>query len=550
MKRCLFILGFLVATCCAHAQDGVYRERLYVNMDQDHYLAGEWCWFSVYSLDAATDQPRVFSRIAYLELLDAHGTPVVQTKLALDSARAQGAVQLPADLPSGTYTWRAYTRWMRNFSSEGFFTQQVNVYNTLHPEAMNGAHLIPGALQGAPDAALHCSTDKPLYDRRSQLEIRLKTGVPVTGLSLSVFRVDTVMEKVKLSPQAYKHYPLIDTLLPELRGNIITGRIVNRATGTPVEGVIGTLSVPGRKPVFQAVSSDANGRFISELEEAYGNSTLIMECREKQYRIIPDYQFAPVLTPAQEAARDSLPENVLEAYATRHVSAQVEHAYRERDLAAPPAPLRDSVPFFGRPDEEILLDDYTRFTTMEDVFREVIKQVFVRRAGGVLHLHCWNLGTEMMEHDDALVLLDGVPVYNNKELFEFDPLKIRKISVRARPVYYGPIRAAGVVFMQTYSGDLKGYPLDSTQVSAQDFVGLQNPHPFPAPAYVSQTERNSRFPDYRSLLYWQPSVRFDAAGAATVQCYTGDLPGHYLVVAAGLDAGGKPCYTTHAFDVK
>ena len=69
--------------------------------------------------------------MAYVEVLDAANRPVLQGKVALKQAAGQGSFVLPAALAAGSYTVRAYTSWMKNFSPEAYFHSPVTVINTV-----------------------------------------------------------------------------------------------------------------------------------------------------------------------------------------------------------------------------------------------------------------------------------------------------------------------------------------------------------------------------------------------------------------------------------
>src|SRR5436305_582504 len=46
------------------------QERLFVHTDKDFYLAGDLIWFKIYHIDNNTDQPVLWSKVAYVELID------------------------------------------------------------------------------------------------------------------------------------------------------------------------------------------------------------------------------------------------------------------------------------------------------------------------------------------------------------------------------------------------------------------------------------------------------------------------------------------------
>ena len=59
-------------------------------------------------------------------------------------------------------------------------------------------------------------------------------------------------------------------------------------------------------------------------------------------------------------------------------------------------------------------------------------------------------------------------------------------------------------------------------VSIASPLGYQTPAEFYAPAYATEKARRSMVPDYRTTLYWNPTVKLDDTGQATVEFYTSD----------------------------
>jgi hypothetical protein len=106
-------------------------EKLYVHTDKNFYVAGEIMWFKLYDVDGTYNKPLGLSKIAYVELIDKDLKPVIQAKIALDSAKGNGSFFIPLSIRSGNFRLRAYTNWMKNFSPDYFFEKNITVINAL-----------------------------------------------------------------------------------------------------------------------------------------------------------------------------------------------------------------------------------------------------------------------------------------------------------------------------------------------------------------------------------------------------------------------------------
>src|SRR3954464_8367068 len=104
------VLNFLQAKLDTYNKKFL-QEKLYVHTDKNFYTAGEIVWFRVYDVEGFFNKPVIFSKVAYVEILDKNNNPVSRAKIALDEKSGNGSVQLPLTVNSGYYTLRAYTNW-------------------------------------------------------------------------------------------------------------------------------------------------------------------------------------------------------------------------------------------------------------------------------------------------------------------------------------------------------------------------------------------------------------------------------------------------------
>ena len=99
-----------------------------------------------------------------------------------------------------------------------------------------------------------------------------------------------------------------------------------------------------------------------------------------------------------------------------------------------------------------------------------------------------------------------------------------------------------IVSITTKTGDELDQALavaPAIDVSIASPLGYQTPAEFYAPAYATEKARRSMVPDYRTTLYWNPTVKFDETGRATVEFYTSDAPADYDISIEGVTQNGK-----------
>ena len=338
--------------------------------------------------------------------------------------------------------------------------------------------------------------------------------------------------------------------LPETDGSIVNGKITDRRTGQAVPQVTGYLSVPGKSFRLSTAISRPDGNIYFHLDNFHGTKELIVQTNsqtDSNDRIdianpfSDQYSYLPM--------PDSLYPKKFEAQLLyRSINSQAENAYRSA-LKNRFQPVReDTIPFYGQPDRQYHLDDYTRFTTTEEVIQEFVDNVHVRRQSGKAFFRVRNALFNLFFDDDPLLLIDGVPVFNGDKMVAMDPLKIERIDVVSHRYFLGPSISDGVVSFKSYDGQLAGYELDPSAVAIQ-YNGLSQQREFYAPVYETDAEELSTIPDFRNQLLWSPDITTDTAGKKHLTLYTSDLTGNYVLFVQGMTSDGLAGYSVKTFAV-
>jgi hypothetical protein len=146
-----------------------------------------------------------------------------------------------------------------------------------------------------------------------------------------------------------------------------------------------------------------------------------------------------------------------------------------------------------------------------------------------------------------LVLLDGVPIYDHEDILNYNPIYLKRINVYDKRYMFGGNDYASIVSFITHEGNLPFFQLSSeSQLLNYDYPQL--PPVFHSPDYSTESAKNSRKPDFRHTLYWNPFVelnRIDSLRELTYgkpvdfSFYTSDLCGEFKVIVEGITSDGK-----------
>jgi hypothetical protein len=339
--------------------------------------------------------------------------------------------------------------------------------------------------------------------------------------------------------------------LPEYTGHIIMARIFDSATKMPVPNREVFVSSPSTRTIFNAAASDSNGVLRFEMRDFYTNGELVLRPEKPEDSIWSMEVQSPF-----SAARSHKPFSFFSfgrmdsvALTEYHRDVVVQREYGGLRPGAFFLPDIDTTAFFGKPDKSYLLDDYVRFTTMEEVLREYVAETSVRNRGGHFEVSVFDKRrTQTLLEPAPLVLLDGVPTDINR-VIGYDPLKVKRLDIITEGYFYGNLAFGGILSFVTYHGDLTGFDLDQHSVVV-DYAGLEAEREFDSPTYDTKEELDSRLPDFRRLLYWQPNIITDGRGNNTQRFFSSDEPGRYVVVVQGVSDDGEVGWGVREFEVK
>ena len=338
------------------------------------------------------------------------------------------------------------------------------------------------------------------------------------------------------------------SFVPEYKGHIIYAKITNTKTALPGPDVLAYLSVPGSRVQLYNSKSDSTGMVRFFTKDFYGPNEIVLQTdiKDSIYKIELVDPFSAKVSQVHSPVFE-LSENMKTIISDYNVSMQVQNGFVGDKLKRFDAPVIDSNAFFGNPDIQYLLDNYTRYSTMEEVLREYVYEVLVRRQKENFHLIVSDVDNKIFL-DDPLTLINGIPVFDPNKVIKYDPLKVRKIDIVKRKYFYGPSIFNGILNFVTYQADPS--ILSDLKPTVLEYEGLQYQREFYSPVYETQDQISSRLPDFRNVLYWSPDVRTNAQGKAEINFFSSDLKGKYVAVLQGINADGRVGERSVLFEVK
>ncbi|MDT8402342.1 MAG: hypothetical protein RQ743_11660, partial [Bacteroidales bacterium] len=402
MKNHIISLILLLTPVLTICGETLNSERVFVHTDRNIYVAGEDILYSFF-LFGNTDTSQL-STVGYLELISINNSAVAQTRLMLSDGYGHGMLSIPDSLTSGLYMLRGYTRFMRNYGQNAFFSQTIAVYN---PFKENFIAAQQDTLQYPPDEDEYVTKSVNIenvghagevFGTRKKVSIRLKldsaafSRPELCNLSISVAVRSSLMPERDISDfiQACQDNIIPDyhegskTLFSETNGLYLEGSLISRETLEPVKDRRLYLSIPGKSNYFSYSDSDDKGNFRFLVPSFRGNREFIIQAADFKEDII--IKTGSPYANMHEWAPDNkitFTDKFLDYASRLGANYQVNKIYEISHSVtdSPGIPGSENYRFYGEPDIEVYLDDYIELPTMEEVFHELVAGVALRRQG-------------------------------------------------------------------------------------------------------------------------------------------------------------------------
>ena len=340
--------------------------------------------------------------------------------------------------------------------------------------------------------------------------------------------------------------------LPEYSGQIISGKLVDNSRQPVGSGKIAYASIPSNRYQLGISRSNESGSVQFPFGQNPGTAELVLQA-DINNDSLPQVDWQSPFS--KKYSSNKAPSLSISGKSEAGIlemirNTQLYQVYSgEKMNSFVPPDFTDTTSFFGLPDKNYLLDNYTRFTTMEEIFREFIPEVEIRKNKSDFRILVNNLPFKTFFREEPLMILDGVPVTDVNKVMQFDPLKIKNIGIVARRYYVSGLTYPGIISFQTYEGDLTGFNLDPRALIV-DYEGIQVKREFYSPQYLTESDIQNRLPDLRRLLYWAPNINTGATGKTRLSFYTADLPGRYAIKVEGMNDKGFAGSSLTYFEVR
>lgn len=598
MHQRIFIFILLFCTAFTQAQrqsiikndavlkgyEEIPQEKIFIHYNTSLLFSGEYLYYHFYCLDKQSNLLSDLSKIGYIELIDQKGHAVFRHKISLENGLGHGDYFVPVDVPSGNYKLIGYTQWMLN-EQNLFFQGDISILNpyqkdqksilsensdqdssTLSPESnlLNIKKSKKNPKNGD-KSAFTLKLNKQVFKKRSPVTLNIfdETKNDITGnYSISVRKKSSFSSApLKTASEFYlsadkkkdrqKKQVGSSFFLPEMRGELLYGKITSKDPKFPISYINIALSFPKENDDVKIVPTNKNGEFIFNIQEKHITNKALIQVlgdHRKNYDI-QLYQFPEVKHQEISFYPFKITTALQDDIIKRSIYNQVENNFYN----IKPDSIKthkEYISFYGNQKETYNLDDYTRFSTVKETITEIVNGVGYQKIKNGEFVFVINGKYPDLKSKDLnpLLLVDGTVLQEHDKILNYDARKVKSISFIRDRYFLGEAIFEGILSIQTISGNYLEEINEDYLLKAELIQPEANKKYF-SQKYVSNNKSQNHIPDYRQQLFWEPSFAL-TGNKKEFSFFTSDIAGKYEICVEGFTNKGKPISLKKSFNVE
>jgi hypothetical protein len=509
---------------------------------------GERLLFKLW-INSTSKSPHNLSVIVYAEIVDDTNTILSRQKLRVSNGEADGMFEIPETLPTGEYSFRAYTLWMRNVGEWSFFQQPVSVRQLSDTMAVT-------------PSSVPMTNTKILGIRQSgdgQVEIVLDTVMD--GFLIAHQTGKPLYSSAVLASNKKSHVFPLGNLSNSVEVGLfdMSGKLVAEASHGP-DTHSEALSISTSKKTFKAREKIQLMLTLADDIELQ-NDFVISIVRKQSGRQNPRSNFSGSVpwSSLLNSSNVSMFPREIYIFPVAEQSLQVigfgisglkgvepgMTAEKIKKIYELPSEIR-ALPLLKLPtDNTYLPGNYSELPTLEDFFQEVVPEARVKKTGGTKAIFLRNIENPnriFFYAKSPLLLIDNKIIASAESFLSTSPATIQSIDFTWRTE---TINATGIQTLAN-TGVISVFTKGGSNASQGVYSDFSKPVEFSLPKHDGAITLD-KLPDFRSTLFWNASFKINSS--ARLAFNLSDDLGDFTIDVVGQTPDGKIIRQTQDFSV-
>ena len=533
-------------------------EFTFLHTDRSVYITGENIYYKLYVMNTITKKLSLNSKVGYIMLVSENATINFKIRAKVNNGMANGSFQLPDTLKSGNYQLLAFTLAMKNQSDSLLFRKTITVFNRSDKE-LDVARNLPNSpiLKGnfsAIDSVLQISIDT-VYENKENVTAIIKTTCSMANVSLTVYE----------KPPFYSETPSIhDTFAKtstinlnekygfnsiENKGKLLKGSVVSVIDNEKVNDVVVVLSCLDSIPNIQYALSDTNGDFELLIDEYYDGKELFLTTMsvnnnsDLRIKIEDKYSFSSNVLIQRNENNTDFNEFITKSQNLAYVN-QIYEFEQDTDILHVKEDKSLIHRFYNCNPISVFPDEYESLDNFGEIVVELLPQVRFSKKSGLFTMY--NAITGQYGARGAALFLDGVFVDNVSKLMNMGTNDIKKIDILTEDRAFGDLIFGGLIAVTSKNKSMaRSEPSENSIRIINDTVNVGKKFASILPSKI----QDARVPFFKQLLYWNPNLQISNSKTSSINFFTSDNEGTFIIQIEGVSENGMPISSKSTFNV-
>lgn len=340
---------------------------------------------------------------------------------------------------------------------------------------------------------------------------------------------------------------------------VLSGKVLNSTTNQPY--ALDTLfcTILSNNPKLYAVQTDQNGNFAMNVEPFYGESILLLKLKgvdENKNEV--EYQLDQYKPKLSNSNNHHIPkptaEQLSELYTFVKEDRMIQRFYYPNELKQKiNASELEAYGFFNKYNFSRDFTEYQVMKNFNELVKELIPVATTKKENGQDKVFLKKYDkTDYNKIDDTfndpmkgspLIIIDGLPITDQNRLFQLKPRNIKRIQTVNTEVFINFLYFDGILEVETiednyYNDHNSNHGVYKVEGFTKELSSIENDG-------LMQSEDSKslgKVPDFRSLMYWNPSLKLKAGEIKNLKFTSSDDIGDFLLEIQGIDNHGKIYY--------
>jgi hypothetical protein len=557
-KRIFILLTtqFIVSGCWCFTVQASVSETVYLQTDRTSYIAGETIFYKFYALDAATKKCSDISKVGYILLRTANSNPVLKVRIKIDKGLASGSITIPDTITSGVYQVLAFTSVMKNPESQPFFHKEIVIANRFDKE-LNFKLINSNSTDKSLPQLPIVTTDKAEYGLRQKVNLSIGKTNSKANVAVSVYEASNIVPDDKSIVETLNEQPDHSIAskgssyyLPENKGKILRGRVIDEITHKSIGKAYVLLSCVDSVPNLEYATTDSTGMFQILLSDYYNGKELFLTVKDmpddEHWKIVVEDEFSqsnkwnPALIPNNGSTNGFLikSQNVVYINKSYQLNNEMFEPNVENNFIIPR--------MYYFPVKTVTMSDFVPLDDFPELVVELFPLIRVNKQKNNYHVRIIAIPSYLFSDTGPAIFLDGVYVDDVNKIIGLGSDKIKKIDAIYTERIFGDLIFQGVISLTSKTNEIVNTTpasyslrLKNDNINRNKTFDPINP----------DTIQNKNTPFFKQLLYWNPNVELNSNDSTHLEFYTSDNAANFMIKVEGISEDGTPISTCSSIKV-